>query len=282
MDWLNVVYYFVGSGRILVFVLVLSRISGLFIMSPVIGSTDIPVQVRALLIFALTLLIMPLQWHVFVAEPPNLIGFATLIAAELVIGIGLGLGITIFFSGISIAGELIGQLGGLTASQIFDPISGDQSPLISRMLNYLAITVFAAIGGLRILLTSVLDTFHHLPLGTGEIQTSIVFSLVKILGLSFGLALRVAAPVMISVMISMLVVGLLSRTLPQLNLMSVGFGINSMVMFAVLALSLGAGIWVFQERIGDVFALLFEGLNRNAGLETVASALNYRSMPSMY
>ncbi len=66
--------------------------------------------------------------------------------------------------------------------------------------------------------------------------------------------------------ISMLVVGLLSKTLPQLNLMSVGFGINSMVMFAVFALSVGAGIWVFQERIVDVLEILFRGLHMDVDI----------------
>lgn len=257
VDWFS----YIDTTRVLVFVLVLTRISGIVVMSPVFGSSDLPMQVRALFVFALTLLIMPLQWDVTVEEPRNLVGFAILIAAELVIGLALGLGITIFFAGISVAGELIGQLGGLTASQIFDPISGDQSPLLSRMLNYLAITVFAAIGGLRVLLTSLLDTFEQLPLGGGEIQATVVFSLIQVLSISFGLALRVAAPVMVSVLISMLVLGLLSKTLPQLNLMSVGFGINSMIMFTVFSLSIGAGIWCFQEKIGDVLGILFQGLH---------------------
>jgi flagellar biosynthetic protein FliR len=82
-----------------------------------------------------------------------------------------------------------------------------------------------------------------------------------ILSTSFNLALRIAAPVLIATLISMLVMGLLSKTLPQLNLMSVGFGINSMLMFAVFSFTLGVGMWCFQERVGDVFELLFTGLH---------------------
>jgi flagellar biosynthetic protein FliR len=62
----------------------------------------------------------------------------------------------------------------------------------------------------------------------------------------------------------MLVMGLLSKTLPQLNLMSVGFGINSMVMFVVFCFTLGTGMWCFQERVGDVFEILFAGLHTTA------------------
>jgi flagellar biosynthetic protein FliR len=230
-------------------------------MSPVIGGSEIPVQVRALFVFTLTLLIMPSQWFLTITEPKNLTAYAILIVAELGIGLSLGLGLNLFFTGASMAGELIGQIGGLTASQIFDPISGDQTPLLSRMFQYLAITVFAAVGGLHVLITSLLDTFQTLPPGEAAFQPTITYSLVMILGLSFNLSIRIAAPVMVAVLVAMLVMGLLGKTLPQLNLMSVGFGINSMIMFAVMALSLGAGIWCFQERIDDVFQLLFNGLH---------------------
>lgn len=257
MDW----YQYVDTSRVLIFALVLTRVSGIVIMSPVFGGGDIPMQVRALFAFALSLLIMPSQWMIEIAEPTNLTAFAILIVTELIIGLSLGLGLNIFFSGVAVAGELIGQLGGLTASQIFDPISGDQSPLLSRMMNYLAITVFAAVGGLRVLLASLLDTFESLPPAEGVMHSSIAYSLVLLLSVSFSLALRIAAPVMVAVLVTMLVIGLLGKTLPQLNLMSVGFGINSVVMFIVFSMSLGAGIWCFQERIADVFQILFDGLH---------------------
>jgi flagellar biosynthetic protein FliR len=59
----------------------------------------------------------------------------------------------------------------------------------------------------------------------------------------------------------MFVMGLLGKTLPQLNLMSVGFGINSMVMFAVFCFTVGTGMWMFQEQIGGIFEVLFAGLH---------------------
>lgn len=224
-------------------------------------------QVRALLAFTLSLLILPSQWFIQIAEPTNLAGFAVLIAAELAIGMSIGLGLSIFFAGASLAGELIGQVGGLTASQIFDPISGDQSPLLSRMLQYLAITVFAAVGGLNALVVSLLDTFETLPLGESGFETSIANVFVQILTLSFHLAIKMSAPVLVAVLAAMLVMGLLGKTLPQLNLMSVGFGVNSVVMFAVLGLSLGAAIWCYQERITDVLSMIFEGLHSEVNLD---------------
>jgi flagellar biosynthetic protein FliR len=267
LDWYN----YIDTSRVFVFALVLTRVSGIVITAPVFGGSDIPMQIRALLAFCLALLIMPSQWLIEINEPGTLSEFAVLIAGELIIGLFIGLGVNIFFSGISLAGEVIGQLGGLSAAAIFDPISGDQSPLLSRMLSYLAVTVFAAIGGLRTMIAALLDTFQSLPLtkwtasATGESShfELISYALVSILSISFNLSLRIAAPVMISVLVALLVMGLLSKTLPQLNLMSIGFGINSMIMMLVFSLSIGAGIWCFQERVSDVMELLFHGLHTN-------------------
>jgi flagellar biosynthetic protein FliR len=257
MDW----WHLIDTSRVLVFALVLTRVSGLLIMAPVLHSTDTPVQFRALLAFAFTLTIMPSQWFIQVVEPDSLPAFVIMIAAELFIGLAMGLGFYILFTGISLAGELVGHVGGLQASQIFDPVTGDQVPLMSRACQYIAIVVFAIIGGLNVLVTSLLDTFVSIPIGTIGFQPEVVYSFVVILNTSFNLALRIAAPVLVAALISMLVMGLLSKTLPQLNLMSVGFGINSMIMFVVFCSTLGTGMWMFQEQIGEIFEILFEGLH---------------------
>jgi flagellar biosynthetic protein FliR len=257
MDWWHLIY----TSRVFVYMLVLTRVSGLLIMSPVMSSVDAPMQFRALLAFALSLTIMPSQWFIGVVEPDSLPAFVIMIAAELAIGLAMGLGFYILFAGVALAGELVGHVGGLSASQIFDPITGEQVPLLSRAYQYLAVAVFALIGGLNVLVTSLLDTFVTIPVGTIGFQPQVAFSFVIILSTSVDLALRIAAPVLVAVLISMLVMGLLSKTLPQLNLMSVGFGINSMLMLVVVCFSLGTGMWCFQERIVDVFEVLFAGLH---------------------
>ena len=257
MDW----WHLIDTSKVVVYVLVLTRISGLMIMAPILHSTDAPVQFRALLAFALTLAVMPSQWFVHVVEPDSLPAFVVMIAAELFIGLAMGLGFYILFTGVALAGELVGHVGGLQASQIFDPVSGDQVPLMSRAYQFFAITIFALIGGINVLVTSLLDTFATIPIGTIGFQPHVAYAMVDILNVSFNLALRIAAPVLVATLISMFVMGLLGKTLPQLNLMSVGFGINSMLMLAVLGLTLGSGMWVFQEEIGGVFEVLFAGLH---------------------
>ncbi|MGL4943432.1 MAG: flagellar biosynthetic protein FliR [Thermoguttaceae bacterium] len=263
MFWLN----FVDTSRVLLLSLVLTRVSGIVITAPVFGGSDIPMQFRALFAFAMTVLMMPLLWFTNIAEPPTLVDYVIVIFAELIIGLSIGLCISLFFGCVIVAGAIIGQVGGLFAASVLDPTSGEEVPTTGRFLHLLAITIFASMGGLRVLISALLDTFETLPLGTGIIQTPLVGTLVSVLSLGFGLALRLAAPAMIGVLLSLFVMGILSRTLPQLNLMSIGFGINSMLMMILLICSLGAGMICFQERIGDVLILIFDGLRTPIVLE---------------
>ena len=123
MDWTA----WIDTSRILMFSLVLARVSGIVIMTPVFGSADIPIQFRALLAFSLAVLMMPTQWFVEIQEPDTLPMYVIVIAAELVIGLALGLGLYIFFTGLELAGEIMGHVGGMSVAQIFDPVSGENT-----------------------------------------------------------------------------------------------------------------------------------------------------------
>ena len=256
MDWAA----WIDTSRVLMFSLVLARVSGIVIMTPVFGTADIPVQFRALFAFTLALLMMPSQWFVPIDEPDTLPMYVIVLAAELAIGLALGLGLYIFFNGLEVAGEVMGHVGGLSVAQVFDPISGENSPLLSRLVYMLGLAVFVCCGGIRLLLAGLLDTFASIPPGGGNIPLELGEALVLILSLSFSLAFRVAAPIMLGVLVSMLVIGLLGRTLPQLNLMSIGFSVNAIVTFGILFLSIGGVVYCFQSEIVNVFSVVLQAL----------------------
>jgi flagellar biosynthetic protein FliR len=65
---------------------------------------------------------------------------------------------------------------------------------------------------------------------------------------------------MAALLLSTLVTGLISRALPQLNILALGFGINSMMTMAILSVSLGGVAWVFRNYTERVLDQLFEAL----------------------
>ena len=85
--------------------------------------------------------------------------------------------------------------------------------------------------------------------------------------MSFSLGIRVAAPVVTALLLATLVLGLIGRTLPQLNVMALGFGLNSLLAFAALGVTFGAAAWVFQGQIEPTMKTIFDALKTPLRME---------------
>lgn len=235
--------------QLFVFVLILTRISGLVLTAPGYGAQSAPMQVRALLAVSLAFLVTPLHWATPVPDPGNLINLGVLLGRELVVGMALGLALVLLFTGLQLAGQVIGQMSGIQLADVFDPGSNTSIPVFSKLLDLVALAAFFAIGGHRQLMRALLDTFAELPPGTGAVSPDASAELVRLVTLSFDVGIRVSAPVVIALLMSVLIMGLISRTMPQLNILAVGFNMNSLVMLGVLTLSLGTIVWVVQDHV---------------------------------
>jgi len=260
MEWLQQL----DVGKFLLFTLVLSRVSGLLMTAPIYGTAEIPMQVRALFTLAIAVLVFPSQWQVPVPDPGNLAQYLVFVGSELVIGAALGLGVTILFSGIDLAGKLIDQVSGLLIAEVFDPTQDNNTSIISRLLFLITLSIFVAIGGHRIVMAGLLDTFRTIPPGSAIFPASLGDTLVTLIGQSFILGIRAAAPVVASMLLANLVLGLIARALPQLNILVIGFGVNTLLALGVLGISLGGAVWVFQDQVEPAVAAVLNGL-KSAG-----------------
>jgi flagellar biosynthesis protein FliR len=260
--------------KLLVFTLVLTRISGLLIATPIFGVTQAPATVRALISFCLAVLIMPSQWFAPLPYPGSMLVYVGILGGELLVGVTLGLGVTIILGGMQMAGDLMSRVGGITLADVLDPTTSTNVPLFSQLFMLLSTAIFMIIGGHRIMMRGLLDTFSTIPPGgclamffgpaggkaSAGTASSLVDMTVVLISQSFNMSIRAAAPVMTAVLLATLVLGLVSRTLPQLNVMVVGFGLNAMITFGVLFLSLGGALLVFQDQIAPTIDLLFKTL----------------------
>jgi flagellar biosynthetic protein FliR len=236
--------------QLLIFLLVLTRVSGLIMIAPIFGPRNAPYQVRVFLSLVLALIISPLHWSSSFAVPNNLVAMAVLLGREAALGLALGLAITIFFSGMQLSGTIIGQMSGLQLAEAFDPNFDSSVPVFGQFLDFVAIGVFVALSGHRRVTAALLDTFRWRPPGADDFPLSVVDTLTSVTAESFIIGIRAAAPVMIALLLSVLILGLISRTVPQLNVFAVGFNLNALLVLAVLAFSL-ATITVVVEQQAD-------------------------------
>jgi flagellar biosynthetic protein FliR len=241
-----------GSSYVLLLTLVLVRTSGIVLIAPIFGTAEVSPTVRALLAFALTLLVAPTVAAAPPVTPRTLVDFGLLIAGEILIGIVLGLGVTILFAAFQLAGTIIGQLSGMSLGDVFNPGLDESIPLFGQALYLVSLAVYAILGGHRLLLEGLLDTFAVLPPGAASLPTELHVLLSDLLAECFVLGLRMAAPAIASLLLATVVLGLISRSLPQLNVFALGFGFNALVTFGIMSISFGGAAWLMQERLEPV------------------------------
>lgn len=247
-------------SRFMIFTLVLTRTSALVMTAPVFTALTLPKQVRALLAIMLSLLVTPVFLNSSMPPVTNLAEYGRLIVNEMLVGLLLGLALNVLFSGVQVAGQLVSQLSGLSLADVFNPGFDENISVFSQLFYFLTLAVFVAVGGHRMVTGALLETFTALPPAHATMGNDFVEVLTTVITQAFVLGIQAAAPMMVALLLSNLVLGLISRTLPQINVIAVGFGVNSLLTLGLLLLSIGAAALVFQDPTLDVMERVQESL----------------------
>lgn len=218
--------------------LVFLRLSGLFVFAPMLASTLVPMKTRVLLAVTLTVCVYPTipVWQ----QAPVTLDVFTLGAAgfmEVLLGTVVGLLAMLPILSVQLAGVVMGQQMGIALAAVYNPALESESEPIGELLLYLALAVFIALGGLEMVVLATARTFEHVPLGGFESSWAPVGLVVGFIGAGFELALRITAPLMAILLAETVAAAFLAKTMPQLNILSIGFPIK--VMMGLLAILIG-------------------------------------------
>lgn len=232
-----------------VFLLAASRLGGMLMFLPVFGGYAVPTNVRVLLVIGLAAVVTPLigvdttlAWHP--------LGLLIALGRELLLGILMGLIVHMCFLGLQLGGQLIAQESGLAFGQVADPTTDVEQTMISSLYIQLGAVVFLIIGGHRALIAAALESFRRIPLlGDNAATTSGVELLLDAVGVSGEMAIRVAAPVLLTLFLINVAMGFISRTVPQFNILTIGFSVKGMVGFLLMAVALPTGLAAFTEAL---------------------------------
>ena len=241
------------------FLLVLARVGGLIIFAPFFGSTAIPVRLRIGLIVVLSLALFGLVGGTF-TPPADLGHFVVALLGEFTVGLIIGLGAALIFVGVRLAGLLIGQQIGISLADVFDPSFEGQSSIVGRLFFMLTLVLFLLFGGHRVLIASLVESFGSVQPGSFDFASVPVAGLTSLLSHAYLLAIRFAAPALVAVFLATVSLSFIARTIPQLNIISVGFPVQISTATLVLIISLGSVCLVFQtslagalESVGRLF-----------------------------
>ena len=231
------------------YLLIFGRVAGLIIFAPFFGSAAIPLRLRLALAVILSLALFSLVSGTF-SPPADLAGFVPALLGELVVGLILGLGAALIFVGVRLAGLLIGQQMGIALADVFDPSFEGHSSILGRLFFVLTMVLFLLLGGHRALIGSLIGSFSSVAPGTFSPASLPAAGLTALLGDAYLLAIRFAAPALVAVFLATVSMSFIARTVPQLNMISVGFPVQISTATLVLIISLGSVCLAFQTSLG--------------------------------
>ncbi len=233
------------------FLLVLARIAGLVLAAPLFGHLLVPMRARVGFTLVLTLALTPAVASA-VPAPASLLGFAGQIAVETVVGAMMGFMAQLVFAGVQLGGQIAGIQIGFGLANLVDPQSNAQSTVVAEWEQLMALLVFLALDVHHLVLGALLESFRVAPVGTVLLGPAVLEGVVIQAAELFAIGVRVAAPVLIVLLLANGALGVLARTIPQLNVFVIGFPVNVGVGLIVLGASLPFTFRFLTGRFADL------------------------------
>jgi flagellar biosynthetic protein FliR len=205
---------------------------------------------------ALAALIVPVAAGADVSGLRSPIELAFALVREALIGLLIGLVIQLLIAGMQTVGELANTAGGLQLGDAYDSTTRSSVPVMSRMISMLAVALLLSTGGHRDLLDALLGSFATLPPGKMDLAAGMLGVVTNELAGGLTAGVRASAPIMAALLLANLITGLISRTLPQLNLMAIGLNINAVTLLGISVLGVTAIASVFEQELVDTMTRL--------------------------
>ncbi len=240
------------------FLYIFLRVAALFTLSPVLGKKNAPPGLKILLSLFLTYVLINLFPPV--QQETGLYEFINNCIKELITGLSMGFVTTLFFSAVLSAGHIIDTQIGFGMAQLFDQRTESQVPLVGNMLHIFFLVLFFITNSHHTLIRILAETFVLMPPGNFEINLDIGVVMVEFFLLTVALTLRLAMPVMAAMFITETALGIVIRTVPQMNMFVVGIPIKIIVGFVVMVLT----VPVFFGLSGNMFDLMFTSIRELA------------------
>jgi flagellar biosynthetic protein FliR len=240
-------FYTLGLFQVMKFLLVLARVGGIFTACPVFANVHVPPRVRVAMAVAMTIVFFPMVEGGI--DRLEVLPFVFAVVREACIGLTIGFVVALVFSAIHVAGAYMDLVVGFGFANIVDPMVKETNAVVGQFYNLLATLIFLCINGHHIVIRGLAESFAVLPLAHNDIAGLAAQGIMTAFAAIFGSALRIALPVVGATFLTDVSLGILARTVPQLNVFVVGFPAKLAVAFFVL---LGA-LPLASKAIGGLF-----------------------------
>ncbi len=242
------------QNRVLAFLLLFVRFSSLLVFLPIFNYSTIPVSIKGAFAFYLTLLffpLMPATSYNFTVDT-----FMAVILLEVMLGFLAGFVLQMLFYILHFAGELISFQMGFSMASTIDPQTQSQSPIVGQVFTLIALLILLLIDGHHLMIEFMAKSIQSSPIGTFVLEGDVVKYSIKAMSHLFIMGFTIAFPIIALSLLSDIIFGMIMKTMPQFNLLVVGFPIKISIAFFILTIILPAFVVIFKKE----FEILFRAL----------------------
>lgn len=236
------------------FLLVLVRTSGIFLISPFFSSHNIPNTMKigfSLILSGLITLTLDIDMDYAGAT------FVILIVKELMVGFAIGFISYAFFSTFYVMGQIIDMKIGFGMINVVDPQHRVQVPLMGNFYYILAFLLLLSFDGHHMIINALVDSYKFIPIGKFIIKKKSAFMMIDVLAKSFATGFKLSAPIVIVIFLADLLLGILSRTIPQMNVFVVGMPLKILIGLVIISVSIpifySMATGVFNQTVETIY-----------------------------
>lgn len=242
-----------------VFLLIFVRMTGLFVVAPIFSRRNIPTSLKIGFSFMLAL-ILANTVKMQEVEFKNILEFFLLVLKEFLVGLTLGYVSYLIFTAIHLAGQMVDMQIGFGVVNVIDPISNIQVPITSTFYFIFCMLIFLICRGHHILIRALFYSYNFVPLGQAVFGNNLLDDIMRIFGNIFLISFRIGAPILAAILISDLALGVISKTVPQLNVFVVGMPLKILLGLAVIVLTIPMFVSLVESLIRSMDSDMYKFL----------------------
>ena len=245
------------------FLFVFFRVGAIIIFVPILGSRQIPLTLKVGLIFFIAIVTYPLVKGQQLPEPRGIFELAVFLMMDVIVGIAIAYIARLIFTAVQVAGTVVDFQMGFGVVNVIDPQTDTQVSVTAQFHNILAVLIFLVTDAHHFIIQAIVESFFILNPSEFNFASITPEYMLHLFSGTFTTAVKIAAPIMAILFFLSVGLGLVARTVPQMNVFIVGFPLQIGVGLLMVGLSISFFSILVQNQMYELpvkFMGLFRGL----------------------
>ena len=234
------------------FMFVFFRVGALIIFVPILGSRQIPSSMKIGLILFISIVVFPMVKDRPLPEPRDLIELSIFLMSDVTIGLGIAFIARLIFAAVQIAGTVVDFQMGFGVVNVIDPQTDTQVSVTAQFHNIVAVLIFLAVDAHHFIIQAIVESFFIVNPAEVDFTSITPEFMLHLFSGTFTTAVKIASPIMAILFFLSVGLGLVARTVPQMNVFIVGFPLQIGVGLLMVGLSMSFFSILVQQQMHEL------------------------------